>query len=155
MSNVRSVGVIALGLLGAIVVCGVAHVAAQAGPQLPISTNVAAVPSRDDMSLAPLPLAEVAISSSAAVSAAMTEWDLSASQLDESVGVVPAVVTESQSVTVTPAQRTAKALLVVANITTHSPVPFSSTTYSKMVIVVDAQTGRVRWSYPVEPSGGE
>ncbi len=113
---------------------------------VPVSGDIALVPSRQDAVLAPLPAGQVRVPAIRALQAAEKVWGLSDSDIDLKAGIVRAVVgIEGDAV-----HHDVKAWLVIADREMPNFAPGSTITYHKIVVVVSAVTGRVAFSYPTE-----
>lgn len=113
-----------------------------------VSGDISLVPTRPDVLLQPLSAAQVRISPFAALDVANADWGLSDQQIDRHVGVVRALISLKHDLL----HQNIKAWIVAADIQTYCPAPGCNTVYSRMVIVVDVETGRAVFSYPTDPS---
>ncbi len=110
--------------------------------------DLSRVPASSNAILQPLPASQVRVSAVVALWAAQATWGLAGNQVDPRTGIVRAVI----SLKGDRVHHDLKAWLVVARLTTFCPAPGCNTMYSKMVIVVDARTGRATFSYPADPA---
>jgi hypothetical protein len=105
-----------------------------------VSGNIALIPPSPNVTVSPLSKREVHVSWQRALTAAKKSWGLTNKQIEV---VVRAAVADNSVY--------ARGWAVVADMITHNPAPGNNTVYDKMVIVVDGQTGKARFSYPVDP----
>jgi len=110
--------------------------------------HLSRVPASSNVILQPLPASQVRVSAVVALWAAQAAWGLTSDQVDRRTGIVRAVI----SLRGDRLHHDLKAWLVVAHLTTFCPAPGCNTMYSKMVIVVDARTGKAIFSYPADPA---
>lgn len=110
--------------------------------------DISRVPASSNVILQPLPASQVRVSAVVALWAAQAAWGLASDQVDPRTGIVRAVI----SLKGDRLHHDLKAWLVVARLTTFCPAPGCNTMYSKMVIVVDARTGKAVFSYPADPA---
>lgn len=110
--------------------------------------DLSRVPASSEVILQPLPASHVRVSAVVALWAAQAAWGLASDQVDPRTGIVRAVI----SLKGDRLHHDLKAWLVVARLTTFCPAPGCNTMYSKMVIVVDARTGKAVFSYPADPA---
>ncbi len=110
--------------------------------------HLSRVPASSNVILQPLPASQVRVSAVVALWAAQAAWGLTSDQVDRRTGIVRAAI----SLRGDRLHHDLKAWLVVARLTTFCPVPGCNTMYSKMVIVVDARTGKAAFSYPADPA---
>ncbi len=110
--------------------------------------DLSLIPPSSNMILQPLPARQVRVSAWTALRAAQAAWGLTADEVDLRRGIVRAVISMRDDAL----HQDLKAWLVVAKLMTWCPAPGCNTMYSKMVIVVDARTGKVLFSYPADPT---
>ncbi len=109
-------------------------------PHVKVSSNVALIPTAPGVTVDRLPKRKVHISWRRALHAAKREWGLETRQVEV---VVRAVVSDEHI--------DVAGWAVVADLTTHNPAPGNTTVYNEMVIAVSGKSGKVVFSYPVDP----
>lgn len=119
-----------------------------AAQYIKVSGDISLVPTRPDAVLQPLPASEARVSPFVALDAAKAAWGLTDQQVDPRVGIVRALFSFKNDAL----HQNIRAWIVVANMATYCPAPGCNTVYSKMVIVVDAETGKALFSYPTDPA---
>lgn len=110
--------------------------------------DISRVPASSNVILQPLLASQVRVSAVVALWAAQAAWGLASDQVDPRTGIVRAGITLRGD----RVHHDLKAWLVVARLTTFCPAPGCNTMYTKMVIVVDARTGKATFSYPADPA---
>lgn len=139
--------VVAIAALALIVfdTTGTAHMVN--GANIHVASGVGVVPSSDTVDLAPAQLSQYGVTADAALSAAVDAWKLAPGQVNQTIGLVPAIVSMRHS----RLHQHELAWLAVANFPTVTPG--SRVAYSRLVIVIDGHTGQWLYAYPVDPVG--
>lgn len=140
---------VALAAFLTVLVVSLSSSRASSGAGIPLSDNLGSVPVRDNVVLNHLPSGMATVSPDVAIAAAERLWGFSDAQVDRGSGVVRTTVTIKGDIV----HQNLHALLVVADVQLPNFAPRSNTRYQKIVVVVDAVTGKVILSYPVEPVG--
>ncbi len=146
MKQFATMGFLAIALITFLSVVGILRGSAQTVTSVPLSNNLGSIPTRADVTLGSLPGAQATVDAGTAIAAAEAAWHLPDANIDRTVGVVRALFSLKSD----RRHQSVPAVLVVANARTFSPA-LDHTAYNKLVIVVDAVTGKVVLSYPVDP----
>ncbi len=124
---------------------------------IPVSGNVALVPSYPGIPIQPLATSDLprvngtlAVTSAAALSAAEAFDGFTDAQVDPTIGIVRGIVSGGK----TPTLQNKKAWMVTADIDDVSEGPGLGIVYHKRTVVVDAITGTVLFSYATDPTSG-
>lgn len=136
----RGIGRI-LSIAAALAAASLGGAAFAGAPHPRVTGNVALVPASPGATVSLLPKRNVRVSWQRALRAAKKDWGLRTRQVEV---IVRAVVTKDSS--------HGAGWAVVADLTTHNPAPGNTTLYARMVIVVSGRSGKVLFSYPVDPS---